>query len=737
MMGMLSNGLSMTGYWGGIMSEDESGPKDDSSSLQDKLSRIFGHGQEKLRENVKDWNARKTLDAVLDAPKSLQREWQKHGATGILTKFPIFMVVVCLMASCFFAYHSGFVDGTSIKPGDDPSLNVNGDLDVYLPEGSPVLESIKEVEQNWSTNVMIIYIDSPEKPIDDRRILQEMSYVEKQLNPRISDPTDDVIYALSLSTVVKEVNSSLPRIQDAFVDQLAASVCPPNDENCIGYTAADLVKDVLDVGDPIWGNYSIPSQTTIDTIVNEMYEDDGSPSPGLDKMARDSDGDGLLDKAVIIIAVDEAKTAKEVIEKTQQILDNISQEKKPCEYDQNGDPIGADLCDWEDLGISMTLTGPVPITNAVTEFSFKLFWQIFPLAIVLVALGLFVFHSDVLQTGSWRPIQGFKVVVIAGLPTLCSVFWTLGIMGYTGYEVTMTVIIVGPILLALGVSYGLHITNRYAEETGTKDEKIRQSLASTGRAVFLSAVTTVIGFISLTFTPMKPIETVGIALSGGIVIVYLLTMMMVPNLTLLLDLRKPKHPPLPVFEKVVQVPVKWSKGVIAVFIVMIFVSGFWGQENVEENIDLLGMAPEDEPSVVTMKQYSQDFNAGQVGMILIEGDISGNAPITEAEPVEKLLGLSALEDNLNTIEQTNAVSIVFLMKSVGFGGNVSGTPLWNITDNPLVPDDLKDQLEPYLNRQYSEDVTFWEVLTAPRANGTENENAERFLLNVFLFQSNR
>ena len=736
MMGMLSNGLSVTGYWGGIMSEDESGPKDDSSSLQDKLSRIFGHGQEKLRENVKDWNARKTLDAVLDAPKSLQREWQKHGATGILTKFPIFMVVVCLMASCFFAYHSGFVDGTSIKPGDDPSLNVNGDLDVYLPEGSPVLESIKEVEQNWSTNVMIIYIDSPEKPIDDRRILQEMSYVEKQLNPRISDPTDDVIYALSLSTVVKEVNSSLPRIQDAFVDQLAASVCPPNDENCIGYTAADLVKDVLDVGDPIWGNYSIPSQTTIDTIVNEMYEDDGSPSPGLDKMARDSDGDGFLDKAVIIIAVDEAKTAKEVIEKTQQILDNISQEKKPCEYDQNGDPIGADLCDWEDLGISMTLTGPVPITNAVTEFSFKLFWQIFPLAIVLVALGLFVFHSDVLQTGSWRPIQGFKVVVIAGLPTLCSVFWTLGIMGYTGYEVTMTVIIVGPILLALGVSYGLHITNRYAEETGTKDEKIRQSLASTGRAVFLSAVTTVIGFISLTFTPMKPIETVGIALSGGIVIVYLLTMMMVPNLTLLLDLRKPKHPPLPVFEKVVQVPVKWSKGVIAVFIVMIFVSGFWGQENVEENIDLLGMAPEDEPSVVTMKQYSQDFNAGQVGMILIEGDISGNAPITEAEPVEKLLGLSALEDNLNTIEQTNAVSIVFLMKSVGFGGNVSGTPLWNITDNPLVPEDLKDQLEPYLNRQYSEDVTFWEVLTAPRANGTENENAEALLAECILFEPN-
>ena len=52
-------------------------------------------------------------------------------------------------------------------------------------------------------------------------------------------------------------------------------------------------------------------------------------------------------------------------------------------------------------------------------------------------------------------------------------FWTLGIIGATNYEVTTTVIIVGPILLALGVSYGLHITNRYAEEEGTRAQKMK------------------------------------------------------------------------------------------------------------------------------------------------------------------------------------------------------------------------------------------------------------------------
>ena len=81
----------------------------------------------------------------------------------------------------------------------------------------------------------------------------------------------------------------------------------------------------------------------------------------------------------------------------------------------------------------------------------------------------------------------------------------------------------------------------------------------------LSAVTTVIGFISLAFTPMAPIKTVGYALAGGIVVVYILTMAMVPNLTMILDLKKPKHPPLKPFVVAVEAPIKGNYLVIFVF----------------------------------------------------------------------------------------------------------------------------------------------------------------------------
>lgn len=735
--------------------DDQEMPQNGSESLRERGSNLAEYGRARLQSSavdltarVKEFKPKEALDAVLEAPDRFKREWQKNGATGAITRFPLATVIVFLMMTAFFVTQSGFLDNSRFDDDlENPALNVNGDLEVYLPEGSKIAALLGKVEEDWTTNVMVIYIELNNETggnITDQRILQEISFVEKDLNPELSDPSDDVIYILSISTVLKEVNSSAPRVRKAFIDQIGQLGCGVQQDDCTSATFTDALNSVLDdTTSELEGGYEIPSQTTIDLVIGEMYEDDGSPTPGLDKLARDITGpqgtsDGKLDRAIMAIAVTEAKPAKEIIENTQGRLDYISQLERPCEFNPDGTAAGTERCNWEDLGITMTLTGPVPITNAVTEFSFKLFWDIFPMAVVLVAMGLFVFHSDLLQAGltGIRPIQGIKVVIISGLPTLCAVFWTLGIIGWTNFEVTMTVIIVGPILLALGVSYGLHITNRYAEEGGTKSEKMKASLSSTGKAVFLSAVTTVIGFISLVFTPMAPIQTVGIALSGGIVVVYVLTMFMVPNLTLLLDLRKPKHPPLKAFEVLVDLPVKRNVGVIAVFVLLILFSATIGQANVEENIDLLGMAPEEEASVIKMKQYSKEFSSGQIGMVLVEANVSGDRQDSDSsndDPAGNLRAIDQLEGSLNTVDNTTAVSIVFLMKSTGIAPTVSGSGLNDIIQaNPLIPQDIRDTAAVLLDNSVTQDASFWDLLMAPDDFGLPGgPESEIFLLNVF------
>ena len=762
-------------------SEKKGGSSRFASIKRSGASRIQS-GAIDLSARVQDFNSKNAIDAVLDAPVRFRREWEKTGAIGAITRFPLATVVLFLLMTLFFVTHSGFFDLYLTQFDDDrdeTDLNVNGDLEVYLPEGSEVGELLKLVEEDWSTNVMVVYIELNDGNynITDQRILQEISYVENTLNPCISsfvcaNPNgssdtleDDVIYLLSISTVLKEVNSSAPRIREAFVTEIGQLGCGFGQEDCPSAQAAETLNELLALTDvQFGGGYEIPSQNTIDLVINEMYEDDGSPTPGLDKLARDlSCGpagcnfegqrdvpDGTLDRAIMAIAVSDGISAKDIIYQTEMDLGKISQMERPCLFGADGQPVVEEgLCIWgelseeqeergvKSLGLTMTLTGPVPITNAVTERTFDMFWDIFPIAVILVAIGLFVFHCDILQTGltGIRPLQGLKVVIISGLPTLCAVFWTLGIIGWLNYEVTMTVIIVGPILLALGVSYGLHITNRYAEETGSKTEKMRGALSSTGKAVFLSAVTTVIGFISLVFTPMAPIQTVGIALSGGIVVVYILTMFMVPNLTLLLDLRKPKHPPLKLFVNIVEVPMKYNRAVIALFGILILISATYGQANVKENIDMLKMAPDDEDSVKAMIKYSDEFNSGQLGMILVQANLTGDTSIevSQQDPAENLRQIDTLEGLLNDVPDTSAVSIVFLMKSSGIAPTVACTGCSELVQSmPLLPQDIKDTAAVLLDTSVSGGASFWDLLTSPDAYGLPaSRQSEVFLLNVF------
>ena len=701
----------------------------------DKVRGVVRKASTRVSEIVDSVSRREkdtTSGVIRRSRNQFRRTMAEMNFTGVLTKAPVVTIVACLLVTLFFLGESGVNDCRSNYDYDwcseESSMNVNGDLEVYLPQGSEVSILLAKVQEDWTTNVMVIYVESEDYNVTTIPILEEIDKVERALNPMRDDEGEDsVIYVLSISTVIKEVNSSAGRVVKSFFSGVAEAI--GSDE------LSDQVNDTIDANQDILGNYAIPDQQErVDQILQEM------PPNALAKLVRDvgrdADGDGIKEaelagywnRAVIIIGISDDlgnTTISQLIEDTQNKINAIP------EIDENG------VSSWERINLTMTLTGPVPITNAVTEKSFEMFWDVFPYGILMVALGLFLFHCDLLQTGRIRFVQGVKVVIIAGLPTLCSVWITMGIIGFTNYEVTMTVIIVGPIILALGVSYGLHITNRYAESKGTPQEKMAEAMNSTGKAVLLSALTTIIGFISLTFTPMKPIQTVGWSLAGGIVVVYIMTMIMVPNLTMLLDLKKPSHPPPDLFVKAVNFPINWSKLTISVFVVLILISTGISRPNVDENIDLLEMAPQDVDAVKKMKTYSDEFEGGQPGFLLISGDISASAaifndPTQLNDPYDNLRGIEELEAKCNTVDQTTAVSIVFLMKAIAVGVDVSGTPISDFVDDiDQLPDPAKDVAHLLFDRGVSGNGSYWWSLALLDQQPTGGTEAQNFLIYVF------
>ena len=157
-------------------SEKKGGSSRFASIKRSGASRIQS-GAIDLSARVQDFNSKNAIDAVLDAPVRFRREWEKTGAIGAITRFPLATVVLFLLMTLFFVTHSGFFDLYLTQFDDDrdeTDLNVNGDLEVYLPEGSEVGELLKLVEEDWSTNVMVVYIELNDGNynITDQRILQ-------------------------------------------------------------------------------------------------------------------------------------------------------------------------------------------------------------------------------------------------------------------------------------------------------------------------------------------------------------------------------------------------------------------------------------------------------------------------------------------------------------------------------------------------------------------------------------
>ena len=142
-----------------------------------------------------------------------------------------------------------------------------------------------------------------------------------------------------------------------------------------------------------------------------------------------------------------------------------------------------------------------------------------------------------------------KVVVITGTPIMMALAITFGSSVIMDVTLTPMIVATFPILIGLGVDYALHMVNRIEEVRRKEIDKahdenqrrrkrgepeqavpdlwdiefykscVMEMTRSTGVAVFLSAMTTIVGFsvlIAPLIVPIAPIRSVGITLVIGI-----------------------------------------------------------------------------------------------------------------------------------------------------------------------------------------------------------------------------
>src|SRR5665213_3377157 len=107
--------------------------------------------------------------------------------------------------------------------------------------------------------------------------------------------------------------------------------------------------------------------------------------------------------------------------------------------------------------------------------------------------------------------RSIPCVFLALAPVAMGTIWMVGFMGKTGIPFNPADIMTLPLVIGIGVTNGIHILNRFAEE-----QSASILAKSTGKAVLVSGLTALTGFGSLTLAKHQGIQSLGLVMSIGI-----------------------------------------------------------------------------------------------------------------------------------------------------------------------------------------------------------------------------
>jgi len=133
--------------------------------------------------------------------------------------------------------------------------------------------------------------------------------------------------------------------------------------------------------------------------------------------------------------------------------------------------------------------------------------------------------------------RSLSALLLALLPVVIGGIWLGGFMGYYGVPFNPANIMTLPLVIGIGVTNGIHILNRFAEEQ-------QPSILgrSTGKAVLVSGLTTCAGFGSLILAQHRGIATLGEVMTVGVAACMIAGLAVLPAILTLLSRGKRKQP---------------------------------------------------------------------------------------------------------------------------------------------------------------------------------------------------
>lgn len=305
--------------------------------------------------------------------------------------------------------------------------------------------------------------------------------------------------------------------------------------------------------------------------------------------------------------------------------------------------------------LSLSNTGTISTDLAIRKGIVGDIFLLIPIAAVFIIFVLYLTFRRVLDS-----ILPF---VVLGLGAI----WMVGTMGLLNIPFYANFTIIVPLLLGVGIDYTIHLLARYYQERElghTSEKAAGRSIRTAGVAIFLTALTTIIGFSSFGISEMPPIKSFGFVAGLGVFYVFLLANTVLPSLLVIRDRKHDYREPvaqqgfnvnkvLAGLEKFIFINSRWIiAGALLLAIMAVFPI-----TNLSTTMSSDIMMPKGAEPVETqnaLEEYFRGYGSDSKAFIIAEGNLSSPETLKALE----MLQASIIEhpDNENLIMGTTSLA---------------------------------------------------------------------------------
>ena len=179
-------------------------------------------------------------------------------------------------------------------------------------------------------------------------------------------------------------------------------------------------------------------------------------------------------------------------------------------------------------GVRLHLTGIVMMNNAFRSASQGDMKTLYPIMFALVILLLVVMLRSI--PGTLSTLLIIIMMIIA----------TMGITGWLGIKMSPPTTTVPIVIMTLAIADCVHILVNFLHgmrEGQSKREAMLESLRINLQPIFLTTLTTAVGFLSLNFSEAPPFRDLGNMSAIGVVLAFVLSVTFLPAMMMLLPVR--------------------------------------------------------------------------------------------------------------------------------------------------------------------------------------------------------